>query len=69
MHDTNQFGILISEDNTWILQSNDVEYDTEIAVNFDVWSHVSVVRELGVGTIMHLNGIGIGRTSSTYKNG
>ena len=69
MHDTNQFGILISEDNTWILQSNDVEYDTEIAVNFDAWSHVSVVRELGVGTIMHLNGIGIGRTSSTYRTG
>ena len=69
LHDSNQFGILISDSNTWILQSNGTEFDTGAPVVFDNWSHVSVVREFGVGTVMLVNGLGIGRTGSTYDTG
>ena len=68
MADTNQFGVLISDaaTPTWILLSNGVEYDSGVDVTFDSWSHVSVVREFGVGTTLFLDGVGVARTSSSY---
>ena len=71
MADTNQFGVLISDAATpsWILLSGGTEFDTGIPVAFDNWTHLSVVREFGVGTTLYIDGEAKTRTSSTYESG
>ena len=68
IHDTNQFGVLISDGATptWIFQSQGTEFDTGVPVVFDDWTHVTVHREFGQGTIFYLDGVGITRTGSFY---
>ena len=66
--DTNQFGVLISDaaTPTWLLDTGDNTVDSEIAVDFNQWTHVSVVRQFGVGTVLYLDGVAVTRASSAY---
>ena len=65
--DTTQFGVLIGDNGNWLLDSgNNALVDSGAAVAFDAWTHVSVVREFGVGTTLFINGEAVTRTGSTY---
>ena len=68
IHDTNQFGVLISDEATptWILQSQGAEFDSGVPVVFDDWTHVGVHRQFGQGIILYVDGVAVTRTGSTY---
>ena len=42
--DTEQHGLRISSDDTWVMRYNGVDNDSEVPVTFDEWSHVMVVK-------------------------
>jgi hypothetical protein len=59
--DTNQHGLVISDDNRWTLRYNGVDVESEAAVAFDQWSHVMVVRPSGAagGARLYVNGVAV----------
>ena len=67
--DTFQHGVSISPQGTWVMRYSNVDYDSGVAVNFDQWSQVMVVRPSGAafGARMYLNGLGIAAAGGDYN--
>lgn len=67
--DTFQHGASISGQGTWVMRYSNVDYDTGVAVAFNQWSHLMVVRPAGStnGARMYLNGVGIGAAGGDYN--
>jgi len=57
--DTEQHGVRITSGGTWAMQYAGDVIDSGVAVNFDAWSHVMVVRPFGVagGSRLYVDGV------------
>ncbi|MCO6047153.1 dockerin type I domain-containing protein [Aeoliella sp. ICT_H6.2] len=66
--DTNQHGVMISDQDTWMMRYAGVDTDTGIAVDYDSWSHLMLVRPSGAadGARLFLNGEAIAAQATGY---
>lgn len=66
--DTNQHGVMISDDDTWVMRYGGVDTDTGVPVDFDAWSHVMLVRPSGpgFGATLYVDGEAIGAQATGY---
>ncbi len=69
--DTNQHGVLISPQNTWVMRYGGTDVDSGVAVDFDSWAHLMLVRPAGsaVGAQLYLNGVAIAARAGGYNGG
>lgn len=71
--DTNQHGVLISEDDTWIMKYRNVNFDSEVAVatgeGASGWSHVMLLQPNGPssgGSVLYVDGIAVAAGGTGY---
>jgi hypothetical protein len=69
--DTNQHGVRISAANTWVMRYAGTDVDSGVAVDFDQWSHVMVVRPFGgtgpnSGSRLYVDGVAIAAATGGY---
>ncbi|WP_145247414.1 hypothetical protein [Aeoliella mucimassa] len=71
--DSNQHGIRISDEGTWVMRYNGTDVDSGVSVDFDNWSHVMVVRPYGSsgsdsGSRMYVNGVAVAARPGGYDS-
>ena len=71
--DSNQHGVLISENDTWVLRYNNEDIDSGVAVNGGEWQHVQVARPFGAsgptgGARLWVDGVAIAAASGDYAS-
>ena len=69
--DTNQHGVRISDSDTWVMRYAGTDVDSGVAVDFDQWSHVMVVRPFGTtgptsGSRLYVDGVAIAGAGGGY---
>ncbi len=66
--DSNEHGVRITENDTWAMRYAKQDFDTGIAVQFDQWHHVMVVRPFGTagGSRMYVNGVAVAFAPGGY---
>jgi hypothetical protein len=70
--DSNQHGVRISNTGRWIQRYNGADQTAQTAVNFNQWSHVMVVRPVGLappsgGSVMYVNGVAVAAAGGSYN--
>ena len=70
--DSNQHGVLISEQDTWVLRYNGTDVDSGVAVGTD-WQHVMVARPFGPagpsgGARLWIDGVAVAAASGDYAS-
>lgn len=67
--DTNQHGVLISEQNTWVMRYGGLDVDSGVEVDFDSWAHIMLVRPSGSasGARLYLDGVAIAARAGGYN--
>jgi hypothetical protein len=69
VNDTNQHGVAISSNNTWVMRYGGVSVDSGTAAAFDAWSHVMVVRPSGAasGSRLFVDGVAVAARGGGYN--
>lgn len=69
--DTNQHGVSITENNRWALRYGGADTESDLAVTFDAWHHVMVVRPFGAqgGARMYVDGNAVAFDPGGYNAG
>ena len=67
--DTNQHGVLISDNDTWVMRTFAGDIDSGVGVDFDAWSHVMLVWNAGIGPQLYVDGVAVAASNVGYNTG